>query len=180
MGDWEIAKSPSFAINSERVLRINVTILNRWNLVVLSPSHYSSPLIAFNVILNDKNKTNEIHCLTWMDPTLSLSHLPFQFISMIEFPITYLFYPNSNADDTGQSSRSCCGRGFGFGCSHFTLSSSSFSVGDLPVCDFRFSVEKSDSIVPGFMQAIFYRTETNGNQNGADFWNRFCSIRGCE
>ena len=45
---------------------------------------------------------------------------------------------------------------------------------------FRFSVEKSDSIVPGVMQAIFYRTETNGNQNGADFWNRFCSIRGCE
>ena len=57
-----VAKFRSFAINSERVLRISVTILNRWDLVVLSPSHYSSPLIAFNVILKDikQNKRNPL------------------------------------------------------------------------------------------------------------------------
>lgn len=49
-----------------------------------------------------------------------------------------------------------------------------------PSLIFRFSVKKSDSIVPGFMQAIFYRTETNGIQISVDFWNRLCSICGCE
>lgn len=43
-----------------------------------------------------------------------------------------------------------------------------------------FSGKKNDSIVPGFMQAIFYRTETNGNQVSPGFWFRLCSVGGRE
>ena len=92
MGDWEIAKSPSFAINSERVLRINVTILNRWNLVVLSPSHYSSPLIAFNVILKDikQNKRNPLFDMNGSHIIVITPSVPIYIDDRVSYNVSFL------------------------------------------------------------------------------------------